>query len=179
MRVTNNDKAYECKTYPYSGWCTHYEPGATSLPWSDAWSKVAECVHMVYSVSHSSPAAWSVEPCGCEPTTRRPTPGPTPRPQPNYHPDSQLPCTTNCCAPLFTAGHDYSLFEQISFENYNYVCYVPEKCRQAKYAPFISSLLAVWWRIDANPCNGKATRMPTPQPTQEPTSSEVNLCSCY
>ncbi|WP_207001640.1 glycosyl hydrolase family 18 protein [Trinickia mobilis] len=38
--VSNNGKSYECKPWPYTGWCsqspTHYEPGVGSA-WDDAW----------------------------------------------------------------------------------------------------------------------------------------------
>ena len=39
--VNNHGKLFQCKPFPYSGWCnnapTYYEPGA-GLAWSDAWS---------------------------------------------------------------------------------------------------------------------------------------------
>lgn len=42
-RVSNADGNYECKPWPYSGWCGgspgHYAPGAGSA-WSDAWIKL-------------------------------------------------------------------------------------------------------------------------------------------
>jgi hypothetical protein len=43
-RVQNNDKIYECKPYPFSGWCGQvgYEPGAT-LYWQDAWILIGPC----------------------------------------------------------------------------------------------------------------------------------------
>jgi chitodextrinase/predicted chitinase len=44
-RVTVAGKAYECKPYPYSGWCSiggAYAPGSGSN-WQDAWSEVGSC----------------------------------------------------------------------------------------------------------------------------------------
>src|SRR6266542_2262031 len=43
-RVQNNGSAYECKPFPYSGWCAQaaYEPGATPY-WADAWTKAGDC----------------------------------------------------------------------------------------------------------------------------------------
>src|SRR6266511_70166 len=43
-RVQNNGSAYECKPFPYSGWCSQaaYEPGASPY-WADAWTKVGDC----------------------------------------------------------------------------------------------------------------------------------------
>lgn len=42
-RVSNAGGNYECKPWPYSGWCggstSHYAPG-TGSAWSDAWSKL-------------------------------------------------------------------------------------------------------------------------------------------
>ncbi|ENO3943117.1 immunoglobulin-like domain-containing protein [Aeromonas veronii] len=42
-RVSNAGGNYECKPWPYSGWCggstSHYEPG-TGSHWSDAWTKL-------------------------------------------------------------------------------------------------------------------------------------------
>ena len=39
--VNNHGKLFQCKPFPYSGWCNnapaHYEPGA-GLAWSDAWT---------------------------------------------------------------------------------------------------------------------------------------------
>lgn len=39
--VNNHGKLFQCKPFPYSGWCnnspTYYEPGA-GLAWSDAWT---------------------------------------------------------------------------------------------------------------------------------------------
>ena len=34
---------YECKPFPFNGWCGDYEPGNTAKPWSDAWILVGEC----------------------------------------------------------------------------------------------------------------------------------------
>ena len=42
-RVSNAGGNYECKPWPYSGWCggstSHYAPG-TGSAWSDAWTKL-------------------------------------------------------------------------------------------------------------------------------------------
>ncbi|MGL4477036.1 MAG: immunoglobulin-like domain-containing protein, partial [Aeromonas veronii] len=42
-RVSNAGGNYECKPWPYSGWCggstSHYAPG-TGSAWSDAWIKL-------------------------------------------------------------------------------------------------------------------------------------------
>lgn len=39
--VNNHGKLFQCKPFPYSGWCnnapTYYEPGV-GLAWSDAWT---------------------------------------------------------------------------------------------------------------------------------------------
>ncbi|MGL4710700.1 MAG: hypothetical protein ACRCWH_21110, partial [Aeromonas veronii] len=44
-RVSNNGGNYECKPWPYSGWCggvaSHYAPG-TGSHWSDAWTKLQD-----------------------------------------------------------------------------------------------------------------------------------------
>ena len=34
---------YECKPFPFNGWCGDYEPGNTAKPWGDAWILVGEC----------------------------------------------------------------------------------------------------------------------------------------
>ena len=45
-KVKNNGRQYECKPYPYSGWCNGaawaYGPGAGSY-WSDAWLDKGSC----------------------------------------------------------------------------------------------------------------------------------------
>lgn len=44
-RVTNHGVVYECKPYPYSGWCGiagAYEPGV-GFAWTDAWVKIGPC----------------------------------------------------------------------------------------------------------------------------------------
>jgi hypothetical protein len=44
-RVMNGGNAYECKPYPYSGWCSiggAYAPG-TGSNWQDAWTAVGSC----------------------------------------------------------------------------------------------------------------------------------------
>ncbi|TQV86554.1 glycosyl hydrolase family 18 protein [Aliikangiella coralliicola] len=45
-QVQNNGDLYECKPFPYEGWCnqsaTAYEPGV-GWAWSDAWIKVSSC----------------------------------------------------------------------------------------------------------------------------------------
>ncbi|MDB5273749.1 MAG: chitinase [Chitinophagaceae bacterium] len=45
-QVIDNGKKYECKPYPYSGWCNGaawaYEPG-TGLYWQDAWIDLGTC----------------------------------------------------------------------------------------------------------------------------------------
>jgi hypothetical protein len=43
-RVQHGGKAYQCKPWPYSGWCGQagYEPGVTAS-WSDAWILVDTC----------------------------------------------------------------------------------------------------------------------------------------
>jgi predicted chitinase len=44
-RVTAGGKTYECKPYPYSGWCTiagAYDPG-TGFAWRDAWTEITSC----------------------------------------------------------------------------------------------------------------------------------------
>ena len=42
-RVSNAGGNFECKPFPYSGWCSgassHYAPG-TGSNWSDAWTKL-------------------------------------------------------------------------------------------------------------------------------------------
>ena len=48
--VNNIGKVYECKGYPFSGWCSTYEPGNDSVKWNDAWSDLGECVQMIYSI---------------------------------------------------------------------------------------------------------------------------------
>ena len=36
---------YQCKPWPYSGWCTNsaYEPGKAGGPWQDAWVDLGPC----------------------------------------------------------------------------------------------------------------------------------------
>jgi predicted chitinase len=44
-RVTAGGKTYECKPYPYSGWCSiaaSYSPG-TGFAWRDAWTEITSC----------------------------------------------------------------------------------------------------------------------------------------
>jgi hypothetical protein len=44
-RVQNQGNAYECKAYPFSGWCGlggAYEPGV-GFAWQDAWTKIGAC----------------------------------------------------------------------------------------------------------------------------------------
>src|SRR6266496_364979 len=43
-RVQHFGNGYECKPFPYSGWCgqSGYEPGVT-LYWSDAWTLLGGC----------------------------------------------------------------------------------------------------------------------------------------
>src|SRR6266511_421900 len=43
-RVKHGGNAYECKPFPYSGWCGQagYEPGVT-LYWQDAWIPLGAC----------------------------------------------------------------------------------------------------------------------------------------
>ncbi|MGZ3418201.1 MAG: glycoside hydrolase family 19 protein [Polyangiales bacterium] len=45
-RVTAGGKTYECKPWPYSGWCSvgggAYEPG-TGYAWRDAWTEAGSC----------------------------------------------------------------------------------------------------------------------------------------
>lgn len=48
-RVQNNGVEYECKPYPYSGWCNGsawaYEPG-NGLYWADAWTVIGSCARI-------------------------------------------------------------------------------------------------------------------------------------
>src|SRR6266542_2984885 len=43
-RVQNHAVAYECKPFPFSGWCGQigYEPGVAAA-WADAWIRVDDC----------------------------------------------------------------------------------------------------------------------------------------
>eukprot|EP00804_Cyclotella_cryptica_P023830 CCRYP_019479-RC/>CCRYP_019479-RC protein AED:0.04 eAED:0.04 QI:278/1/1/1/1/0.85/7/1325/805 len=34
---------YECKPFPFNGWCGDYEPGNANKPWGDAWILLGEC----------------------------------------------------------------------------------------------------------------------------------------
>lgn len=46
-KVQNNGTEFECKPYPYSGWCNGaawaYEPG-TGAYWTDAWTEIGPCI---------------------------------------------------------------------------------------------------------------------------------------
>ena len=109
----------------------------------------------------TSSAWWkNAEPCLGE-ATRRPTPVPTSskiptqRPtkteKPTIRPTTEPPAESlEPCAPLFTHGHRYSLNEEISFEHFNYVCGVPDKCSQVQYAPRSGADLeaVAWWKLD-------------------------------
>src|SRR6266496_2985398 len=43
-RVQNNGVLYECKPFPFSGWCGQigYQPGVDPA-WSDAWTRIDDC----------------------------------------------------------------------------------------------------------------------------------------
>ena len=71
------------------------------------------------------------------------------------------------CAPLYTQGHDYQLYELISFNNHNYQCEVLSLCSQVRYAPRdgAENQGLAWWKIEE--CHGHATRHPTPRPTPQ------------
>jgi len=49
MTISFNNTIYECRPFPFSAWCTIFQPGSKSLPWNEAWSEVAECEPFVYS----------------------------------------------------------------------------------------------------------------------------------
>lgn len=44
-RVKNGGKLYECKPYPFTGWCANaaYEPGLADGTWTNAWTLVGGC----------------------------------------------------------------------------------------------------------------------------------------
>ena len=44
-QVSNRGGVYECKGWPYSGWCGQvgYEPG-WGCDWEDAWIHISECI---------------------------------------------------------------------------------------------------------------------------------------
>ena len=61
--VSNVGALYECKEFPYSGWCGaspyHYEPGV-GVVWADAWKPYGgEVPPPALGVAVSSPAAGS------------------------------------------------------------------------------------------------------------------------
>jgi hypothetical protein len=55
-RVKNGGNAYECKPYPYSGWCNGaawaYAPGSGTY-WQDAWTVVGPCAGRVRTETES------------------------------------------------------------------------------------------------------------------------------
>jgi len=56
-KVQNGGKQYQCKPYPYSGWCAGaawaYAPG-TGTYWQDAWTMVGTCTAKISATSISS-----------------------------------------------------------------------------------------------------------------------------
>jgi len=52
--VKNSGNAYECKPYPYTGWCNGaawaYAPG-TGTYWQDAWTLVGPCAGRIHSIA--------------------------------------------------------------------------------------------------------------------------------
>jgi hypothetical protein len=59
--------------------------------------------------------------------------------------------------------------EEMSFNSWNYACYVPDLCRDVRYAPRLSdeNVGKAWWKTDE--CVGMQTRHPTVRPTPRPT----------
>lgn len=130
-------------------------------------------------------AAWwqTSKPCEMPPTlqptnhpTLHPTKGVVTRPPKTTTsapttsaPTTAAPTLSNQCSPPYTVGHPYKFMEEISFNYYNYACYVPDKCTQIKYAPRLAdeNVGVAWWKTDA--CVGSQTRHPTVLPTPKPT----------
>lgn len=63
-KVRNNGNQYECKPYPYSGWCNGaawaYAPG-TGTYWQDAWTLVGSCA-VTLSSARTAAAGTTVQP---------------------------------------------------------------------------------------------------------------------
>jgi peptidoglycan/xylan/chitin deacetylase (PgdA/CDA1 family) len=66
-RVSNVGSIYQCKPWPYSGWCgagSAYEPGV-GWAWQDAWDRVGACAG-VASADLSAIPAFAHEPHRCQ-----------------------------------------------------------------------------------------------------------------
>ncbi len=263
--VSNHNKVYQCKPYPFSGWCNDYEPGVqsalpgsggVSIPWRDAWVEKGDCIetqietqievqmHLTGSKFTSSSDVYDSELCAT-PTYREGVsyavkdlvlnhdaiyecnvpswcsnriyePGQKtywkmawtlmheslgcPEDVPEEAPHTESSNTTDVagstelenststtlptssptaspsqplsgvqCAPPFTVGHNYKFMESVSFNHYNYACYVPDKCSEIKYAPRLGDVNVgvAWWKTEE--CVGSQTRHPTVLPTPAPT----------
>lgn len=158
-QVIVNDALYECKVPPMDLYCSSegYEPGS-GLYWGSAWKVVIEVL-------------------GCLPEpTSQPTNGKTLEPtvSPTPYPITPPTLVGIQCAPHYTVGHPYKFMEEISFNSWNYACYVPDLCQDAQYAPRLSDddVGKAWWKTDE--CVGMQTRHPTPQPTVGPTTNDLN-----
>lgn len=104
------------------------------------------------------------------PTTSAPTTlAPTTLAPTILAPTSASPTQIIHCAPPYTVGHNYKFMEEISFNFFNYACYVPTKCNQIMYAPRVGddNMGVAWWKTDE--CVGSQTRHPTVLPTPRPT----------
>jgi len=54
-KVVNGGKSYQCKPWPYSGWCPSvgYQPGVAA-PWADAWTLLGSCSASACSTARGS-----------------------------------------------------------------------------------------------------------------------------
>jgi hypothetical protein len=89
-------------------------------------------------------------------------------------PPSEAPSSSEIqCAPPYTVGHNYKFMEELSFNYFNYACYIPDKCRQPQYAPRLhdENVGIAWWKTDE--CVGTQTRHPTVLPTFRPSYPQM------
>jgi hypothetical protein len=64
-KVQNAGNSYQCKPYPYTGWCNGgswaYAPG-TGLYWSDAWTIIGPCTSAIIPSAYANTSAFSPNP---------------------------------------------------------------------------------------------------------------------
>ncbi|HTA93960.1 MAG TPA: glycoside hydrolase family 19 protein [Polyangiaceae bacterium] len=101
-RVANGGSVYECKPYPYTGWCSiggPYAPGS-GADWQDAWTLVTSC-----------DAASSAPP----PTSNPPLSSPPPSNPPPSSPPAGGSSSSSCNFPVWQAGQNYVTGNQVIY----------------------------------------------------------------
>ena len=157
--VTNYNKVYQCKPYPFSGWCNDYEPGVKSalpgsgggatIPWRDAWEEKGDCRDIDITVS-SAQTNSEMHLTGSKFTSSS-----------DVVYDSEL-----CDTPIFEEGVSYAtedlVLNKMPSQDAIYQCKVPSWCNTRGYEPGKGPYWEMAWTL-------KHESLRCPDPTSAPT----------